>query len=85
MNDWDLEEAIQSVKDDEAWELEEQKKQALQKKKPKPLLTVHVAVPAEDSFVEEDVAAVKSKEREDKGLMEPLWLKELELAPRPMY
>jgi len=82
MNDWDLELAIQSVHDDEMWELEQEKK--LQKKKVKPLLTVHVAVPADDA-VKDHVAAVKSsKEQEDKGLMEPLLLKELELSPRRM-
>lgn len=79
MNDWDLEEALQSIKEDEAWEKEQQKKEG---QKSKPVLNVHVAVPAEETNVHA-VDTVQNKEQEKKGLMEPL-LSELELSPRPL-
>lgn len=74
MNDWDLDEALKSVQEDEAWEREQEKKD---KKKNKPLLNVHVAVPAEEVLVEN---VKTSKEEEEKGLLEPL-LSEVELTP----
>lgn len=80
MNDWDLSAAIQTVKEDEAWEHEQEENKV--KKKPKPLLTVHVAVPAEDTF-QETPPVNDEKETKDKGLMEPL-LREVELSSRAL-
>ena len=82
LNDWNVEEAIQSVKEDEAWEVEEHEKEVKNKHKPT-VLNVHMAVPAVDETMR--VIAHKdivTKEDENRGLMEPLLLKEVELSSR---
>jgi hypothetical protein len=80
MNDWNLEESIQSVREDEAWEEEEEKQLEQKRKNIKPVLNVHVAVPAEEVMDATTHDVNKTKAEEEKGLMEPL-LRELELSP----
>lgn len=77
MNDWDLPAAMQSIKEDEAWEQEEEKKQEMERRKPKAVLNVHVAVPAAEPV---NKTVDSNKEKEKDSLMEPL-LRELELSP----
>lgn len=82
MDDWDLEAAMASAKEDDEWERQQEKEE---KQKPLPCkpLEVHMAVPATDLPVKQvEKVQTTMKEGYESELVTPLLMRELELARR---